>query len=372
MLDLSPARPATTIAVAALSLCVAMALAARADAYVYWTNSGTDTIGRAEPRRHRRQPELHHRRHPPARPRGRRRPRLLGERRHGHDRPRQPRRHRRQPELHPRRRRPAASRSMPTTSTGRTATAARSAAPTSTARGANQSFITGASDPTGVAVDAATSTGRTAAPDTIGRADLDGTDVNQSFITGAAARRRRGRRPPHLLGELAARRDRPRQSRRQRVTRALSSASASRRASRSTPATSTGRTTTQRRSAAPTSTAPASNQSFISRRPRALCGRRGRRLSPPAEDLRPNQPAQDQDHQGRIQQDQQDQGQVQVQVLEPDSTFECKLDQEVEVLLVAEDAQAPRRDQAQVPGPRDRRGGQRDPTPAKDKFKVAG
>ena len=42
-------RPTVAIAAAALALCLAsLVLTARADAYVYWTNSGTDTIGRAD------------------------------------------------------------------------------------------------------------------------------------------------------------------------------------------------------------------------------------------------------------------------------------------------------------------------------------
>ena len=83
--------------------------------YLYWANGGNGTIGRAQPQRHGRQPELHHRRL-------------------GADRRRRRRR---------------------STSTGRTAAAARSGARTSTARASNQSFITGATGPRGVAVDGA-------------------------------------------------------------------------------------------------------------------------------------------------------------------------------------------------------------------------
>jgi hypothetical protein len=49
----------------------------------------------------------------------------------------------------------------------------------------NQSFITGANIPTGVAVNSGHIywTNRNAFPATIGRANLDGTGVNQNFIT---------------------------------------------------------------------------------------------------------------------------------------------------------------------------------------------
>ena len=54
--------------------------------------------------------------------------------------------------------------------------------------GVDQSFITGlGAAVTGVAVDGSTSTGPTPSPATIGRANLDGTGVDQSFITGASA-----------------------------------------------------------------------------------------------------------------------------------------------------------------------------------------
>ena len=51
--------------------------------------------------------------------------------------------------------------------------------------GANQSFISGASEPEGVAVDATHIYWANAGTNTIGRANLDGGEVNQSFITGA-------------------------------------------------------------------------------------------------------------------------------------------------------------------------------------------
>ena len=55
-------------------------------------------------------------------------------------------------------------------------------------------------------------------PGTIGRAKLDGTAVEQSFISGAYARRRRRRPRPHLLDPVPRSRgdDRPRQDRRHR------------------------------------------------------------------------------------------------------------------------------------------------------------
>src|SRR6266508_1325005 len=50
----------------------------------------------------------------------------------------------------------------------------------------NQSFITGATFPEGVAVDSGHVSRPNSAPGTIGRADLDGQNPNQSFITGAS------------------------------------------------------------------------------------------------------------------------------------------------------------------------------------------
>ena len=52
--------------------------------------------------------------------------------------------------------------------------------------GVNQSFIAGASDPRGVAVDGAHVYWANFDTETIGRANLDGTGVNQSFIAGAS------------------------------------------------------------------------------------------------------------------------------------------------------------------------------------------
>jgi hypothetical protein len=53
--------------------------------------------------------------------------------------------------------------------------------------GANQSFVTGASGPCGVAVDGANVYWTNFTGGTIGRANLDGTGANQSFITGASS-----------------------------------------------------------------------------------------------------------------------------------------------------------------------------------------
>ena len=123
----------------------------------------------------------------PLRGGGRRRPRLLDQLRQRHDRPRQPRRHGREPELHQRRRRPHrvavdAGHVYWTNVDAR----ARSAAPTSTAPASNQSFITGASQPVRRRGRRRPRLlGERRRPDTIGRANLDGTGVNQSFITGA-------------------------------------------------------------------------------------------------------------------------------------------------------------------------------------------
>ena len=55
--------------------------------------------------------------------------------------------------------------------------------------GANQSFVTGASEPRGVAVDAGHVYWANSGTGTIGRANLDGTGANQSFITGPPAPR---------------------------------------------------------------------------------------------------------------------------------------------------------------------------------------
>jgi virginiamycin B lyase len=52
--------------------------------------------------------------------------------------------------------------------------------------GTDQSFITGARSPEGVAVDAAHVYWTNSTIGTIGRANLDGTGIDQSFITGAS------------------------------------------------------------------------------------------------------------------------------------------------------------------------------------------
>ena len=113
--------------------------------HVYWANGLTRRRDRPRrPRRPEPEPELHH--HAAARGRrGRRQSRLLGEQQSGHDRPRRPRRLR---------------------------TRTRASSPAPAPRTASPSTP-------------ATSTGRTTITGTIGRADLDGSDADQSFITGA-------------------------------------------------------------------------------------------------------------------------------------------------------------------------------------------
>ena len=184
--------PTTVVGVLALLtalLALPLTLARRAEGYVYWTNHDTDTIGRANLDGTNADQSFITGAWRPGRHRGRRRARLLGKRR-GNDRPRQPRRHR-----------------------------------------ADQGFISpGAGTPQGVAVDA----------DHVYWADIDprtrsaaptstAPDVNQSFISGASdPRRRRGRRHPHLLGELRHERDRARQPRRHRRSTRASSATPAR------------------------------------------------------------------------------------------------------------------------------------------------
>ena len=258
----------------------ALALAARAEAFVYWSERA-DTIGRP-PRRHRRQRDhlttepqgvavdgAHVYWAPNARARSAAptstapastrasspAPPAPGAWRStaptstgrtpgptGHDRARQPRRHRRQPELHHRRRLPPPGwRSTPPTSTGRTAGTTRSGAPTSTApastrasspapasppgrRGRRRPRLLGElgtgtigranldgtaptrasspapATPSGVAVDGAHIYWANGSQlDTIGRANLDGTGVNQSFI-GTPQPHRGGGRCPHCGG----------------------------------------------------------------------------------------------------------------------------------------------------------------------------
>ena len=64
--------------------------------------------------------------------------------------------------------------------------------------GVDQSFITGASPPAGVAVDASTVYWANGGSGTIGRANLDGTGVNQSFVSGASGPRGVAVDGPHL------------------------------------------------------------------------------------------------------------------------------------------------------------------------------
>ena len=94
---------------------------------------GHDRAG--EPGRHGREPELHHRRPQTPWGGGRRQPRLLDQPRHGHDRAGEPGRDGRGPELHHRRlRSPSGWRSTAATSTGPTPARARSGGRTWTAR----------------------------------------------------------------------------------------------------------------------------------------------------------------------------------------------------------------------------------------------
>ena len=149
------------------------------------------------------------------------------------------------------------------TSTGRTfpLTAATIGRANLDGTGVDPSFIGGLNLPAGVAVDGGHVYWTSGALDgTIGRANLDGTEVDPNFISGASTRWGRGRRRPRLLGERRHRRhDRPRQPRRLRASTRASSprpgASADR-GSPSTAPTSTGRPATRRGSVAPTSTAP--------------------------------------------------------------------------------------------------------------------
>ena len=90
--------------------------------------------------------------------------------------------------------------------------------------GVNQNFIAGIGYPIGVAVDAGHVYWADLDADTIGRANLDGTDVRAGpHHRRTGSLRRRGRRPPRLLGELQRGHDRPRQPRRQRTSSRTSS-----------------------------------------------------------------------------------------------------------------------------------------------------
>ena len=154
--------------------------------YVYWANSSTDTIGRANLDGTGVEPELHHRRELADRGRRRRAARLLGERRQRHDRAGEPQRHRRQPELH-HRRQPARRRRgrRPTRLLGERR-AARSAGRSSTARASTRASSPAPTRPRGVAVDGRTSTGRTAATARSAAAPSTAPAPNQSFVTGAS------------------------------------------------------------------------------------------------------------------------------------------------------------------------------------------
>ena len=143
--------------------------------HVYWVNAGTGTIGRADLDGQNANQSFITGASNARRGGGRRRPRLLDQRRHGHDRPRRPGRAERQPELHHRRLHTA----------------------------------------DGVAVDAGHVYWTNLGTGTIGRADLDGQNANQSFITGASAPPRgRGRRRPRLLDQRQHGHDRPGRPRR--------------------------------------------------------------------------------------------------------------------------------------------------------------
>ncbi len=176
-----------------------------------------------EPRRQRRQPELHHRRRRPVRRRGRRRPRLLDQPQRRHDRAGQPRRQRRQPELHHRR-----------------------------------------ELPDGVAVDGAHVYWTNHGTDTIGRANLDGSGANQSFITGAGQPGRAWRSTAATsTGPTSHRHDRAGEPRRQRRQPELHHR-------RQQPASAW-------RSRAAADTTKPSCGSLVVRRNSARCARRGRR-----------------------------------------------------------------------------------------------
>ncbi len=226
-------RPALAIIATALALfLLPLALAPRAEAYVYWSNTafdpGASAIGRANLDGTGVNQSFitgattirSASRSTPATSTGRT-PRTE------RDRSRQPRRHRRRPELHHRAHdhSVSASRSTPATSTGRTS----------------------------------------ATSDTIGRANLDGTGVEPELHhRRRLPDRRRGRRQPRLLDEL---RHGTRSAAPTSTARAVNESfisrphdAVARRRGRSPSRTSTGTNHRPRaRSAAPTSTAPASN-----------------------------------------------------------------------------------------------------------------
>ena len=170
-------------------LVLPLALAPRAEAFVYWANCDHRHDRPRQPRRHGRRPELHHRRRqlpsgvavdaahvywtngPPTRSAAPTSTARASTRASS-----------------PARRAPRASRSTPRTSTGPTRHRHDRAAPTSTARASTRASSPALSGPQGVAVDAAHVywTQLRFSTNTIGRANLDGTGVDQSFISGAA------------------------------------------------------------------------------------------------------------------------------------------------------------------------------------------
>ena len=185
--------------------------------HIYWTNANTNSRP-GRPRRLEPEPELHHRRVRPLWRGGRRRAHLLGQLLLPlHDRPGRPRRLEpnqasSQPCYYPR-----AWRSTPSTSTGPT-------------------HLIGNS---------------------IGRADLDGSNPNQFFITGATSPFGVAVDAGHIYWTNSGSPTRsagPTSTARTR-TRASSPARTAPRAWRSTPSTSTGPTPAPTRSAGPTSTA---------------------------------------------------------------------------------------------------------------------
>ena len=180
------------------------------------------------------------------------------------DRPGQPRRHRRQPELHQRGLRPAGVAVDGSTSTGRHRRGDDTIGRANLdGTGVNQNFITSASSAR------PRDRGRrqhiywaNGDGGTIGRANLDGTGVNQSFISGEPdPSRGRGRRQ-HIYWTSRTTHDRAGQPRRHRRQPELHLRRQAPTGWRSTASTSTGPTRADNaaRSAGPTSTAPASTR----------------------------------------------------------------------------------------------------------------
>ena len=185
------ASPYRLLALALATIVVAtFALAASANAYVYWASLSAQGL-RFQPRGRAGQPRRHGR--PGPHPRraiafrrlrrgGRQRSRVLDEP-ESNDRARQPRRHGRQPELHRREHRAdrCRGRRRPCLLGERRGIGRANLDGT----GVNQTFIASAGGPTGVAVDGAHVYWTNRNAGTIGRANLDGTAVNQSFIASA-------------------------------------------------------------------------------------------------------------------------------------------------------------------------------------------